>query len=89
MGDESNSFHSRVVRPHTEEMLAIQKGDLVLDTACGTGNFSQRLAELEARVVAFDIVKNWLSMPGGGGPPIQAAFHFIPMMPRTIAGSLS
>jgi len=54
MGDHSNHFHCNVVRPHTEELLNIQAGDLVLDVACGTGNFSERLAEKGAVVVAFD-----------------------------------
>lgn len=54
MGDESNSFHQKVVRPRTEELLEVGPRDLVLDIACGNGNFSQRMAENGARVVAFD-----------------------------------
>ena len=54
MGDNSNAFHREIVRPHTEELLAIKRGDLVLDIACGNGNFSQRLAENGAQVVGFD-----------------------------------
>jgi 2-polyprenyl-3-methyl-5-hydroxy-6-metoxy-1,4-benzoquinol methylase len=54
MGDESNTFHREIVRPHTEELLDLRKGDRVLDIACGTGNFSERLAENGADVVAFD-----------------------------------
>jgi 2-polyprenyl-3-methyl-5-hydroxy-6-metoxy-1,4-benzoquinol methylase len=54
MGDTSNFFHCNIVRPHTEQLLDLREGDLVLDIACGTGNFSQRLAERGAVVVAFD-----------------------------------
>lgn len=54
MGDTSNTFHRMIVRPHTEELLDIKKGDVVLDISCGTGNFSERLAEKGADVVAFD-----------------------------------
>ncbi|MGC9337610.1 MAG: class I SAM-dependent methyltransferase [Candidatus Cloacimonadia bacterium] len=54
MGDDSNSFHREIVKPDTEKLLSIKKDDLVLDTACGNGNFSKRLAELGASVVAFD-----------------------------------
>lgn len=54
MGDHSNFFHCNIVRPHTEYLLNVQRGDLVLDIACGNGNFSQRLAENGAEVVAFD-----------------------------------
>ncbi len=54
MGDESNDFHRDLVRPHTEELLDICQGELVLDIACGNGNFSKRLVECGARVTAFD-----------------------------------
>lgn len=54
MGDESNDFHRRVVRPAVEEFLAVGAGDRVLDIACGNGNFSARMAEQGATVVAFD-----------------------------------
>ncbi|PWR71301.1 class I SAM-dependent methyltransferase [Methanospirillum lacunae] len=60
MGDKSNLFHRTIVRPHTEELLKVQCGDLVLDIACGTGNFSERLAELGAKVVAFDFSKKMI-----------------------------
>lgn len=54
MGDESNYFHREIVRPRTEELLNISKGNLVLDIACGNGNFSERMAKNGALVVAFD-----------------------------------
>lgn len=61
MGDESNMFHRTIVRPHTEELLNVRKGDLVLDIACGTGNFSERLAEKGAEVVAFDFSEKMIA----------------------------
>jgi 2-polyprenyl-3-methyl-5-hydroxy-6-metoxy-1,4-benzoquinol methylase len=54
MGDKSNYFHNFIVRPDTERLLEVKSGDLVLDIACGNGNFSQRLVEMGATVVAFD-----------------------------------
>jgi len=54
MGDESNVFHREIVRPHTESLLDVQPNDFILDIACGNGNFSKRLAEQGAQVVAFD-----------------------------------
>ncbi|WP_199925708.1 class I SAM-dependent methyltransferase [Paenibacillus bouchesdurhonensis] len=54
MGEESNRFHRELIRPHTEELLQMKQGLLVLDIACGNGNFSRRLAELGANVIAFD-----------------------------------
>lgn len=54
MGDDSNSFHCEIVRPHTEELLNIKSYDLVLDIACGNGNFSKSLVDKGAQVVGFD-----------------------------------
>lgn len=54
MGEESNHFHRDLVRPFTEKLLDVKAGDLILDIACGNGNFSRRLAENGANVVAFD-----------------------------------
>ncbi len=54
MGNESNFFHRDLVRPYTEKFLDIKSGDFVLDIACGNGNFSKRLADFGARVIAFD-----------------------------------
>lgn len=54
MGDESNYFHCDIVRPNVEKLLEINKNDLVLDIACGNGNFSERMAKQGATVVAFD-----------------------------------
>ncbi len=61
MGDHSNLFHRIIVRPKTEELLMPTKGDLILDIACGNGNFSQRLAELGAKVIAFDFSEKLIS----------------------------
>ncbi len=54
MGDESNFFHCDIVRPNVEKLLDIKETDLVLDIACGNGNFSERIANKGAKVVAFD-----------------------------------
>ncbi|GIN85302.1 class I SAM-dependent methyltransferase [Heyndrickxia sporothermodurans] len=54
MGEESNQFHRELIRPYTEKLLNIEEGQSILDIACGNGNFSRRLAELGANVVAFD-----------------------------------
>ncbi len=54
MGDNSNFFHCDIVRPNVEKLLNINENDLVLDIACGNGNFSQRMAKQGAKVIAFD-----------------------------------
>jgi SAM-dependent methyltransferase len=47
-------WQSIVIAPTVERMLNIQPGESVLDIACGNGQFSRRLAELGAFVVASD-----------------------------------
>lgn len=54
MGDDSNEFHRKTVRPKVNQLLEIQPDDFVLDIACGNGNYSAYLAERGASVVAFD-----------------------------------
>ena len=47
---EGNHFHNQLIRPTVERLLAIKPGEVVLDVACGNGNFSRRLATLGAKV---------------------------------------
>ncbi|MCM3745876.1 class I SAM-dependent methyltransferase [Paenibacillus pasadenensis] len=49
-----------IVRPKTEELLAVVEGQTILDIACGNGNFSRRLADLGAKVVTFDYSSNMI-----------------------------
>src|SRR5512135_392372 len=51
---EGNDFQRVLIGPATERLLRIEEDELVLDVACGNGNFARRMAELGARVVAFD-----------------------------------
>lgn len=47
------SISPELIKPYTENLLSIKKGQTILDIACGNGNFSRRLVELGANVVAF------------------------------------
>jgi SAM-dependent methyltransferase len=57
---EGNDFQRVLIGPATERLLALRPGELVLDAACGNGAFSRRMAELGARVVAFDFSAQFL-----------------------------
>jgi ubiquinone/menaquinone biosynthesis C-methylase UbiE len=54
MMGEGNIFHRELVGPSTERLLNVQPGETVLDVACGNGQFSRRMAELGANVLATD-----------------------------------
>ncbi len=54
MGDLSNRFHREAVRPKVTELLKPKADDYILDIACGNGNYSAYLADLGAKVLAFD-----------------------------------
>ena len=51
---EGNEFQRKLIGPAQEELLELDKGQLVLEAACGNGQFARRMAELGADVVAFD-----------------------------------
>ena len=51
---DGNDFQTLLIEPATERLLEVQQGDAILDIACGAGRFARRMAELGARVVAFD-----------------------------------
>jgi 2-polyprenyl-3-methyl-5-hydroxy-6-metoxy-1,4-benzoquinol methylase len=51
---DGNDFQKLLVEPATEKLLKVSSGDMILDAACGAGRFARRMAELGARVVAFD-----------------------------------
>ena len=54
MGSDGNQFHRELIRPATLRLLDPQPGERILDAACGNGIFSRKLAEMGARVTAFD-----------------------------------
>lgn len=51
---EGNQFHRRLVGPPAERLLALQPGERVVEFACGNGQFSRRMAELGAAVLATE-----------------------------------
>jgi 2-polyprenyl-3-methyl-5-hydroxy-6-metoxy-1,4-benzoquinol methylase len=53
MGD-GNDFHRILIAPAQERLLQLRPGELVLDIACGNGQFARRMADLGAHVLAFD-----------------------------------
>lgn len=56
-----NDFQTLLIEPATERLLRVAPGDTILDVACGAGRFTRRLAELGARVVAFDYSADFIA----------------------------
>lgn len=54
VGDDGNQFQQTLIMPATDELLALQPGETVLDVACGNGNYSRRMAAAGAIVTGFD-----------------------------------
>jgi SAM-dependent methyltransferase len=52
---EGNSFHKLLIEPAQLELLNITGGQVILDVACGNGQFARKLADLGAQVVAVDV----------------------------------
>ncbi|MCZ6676512.1 MAG: class I SAM-dependent methyltransferase [Candidatus Poribacteria bacterium] len=65
IGPEGNDFHRLLVAPATERLLNLRPNELVLDVACGNGQFSRRMAQLGAQVVAFDFSRNFIERAKG------------------------
>ncbi|HWE01261.1 MAG TPA: class I SAM-dependent methyltransferase [Tepidisphaeraceae bacterium] len=51
---EGNEFQRRLIMPATDRLLALRAGEVVLDAACGNGNYARRMSRLGVKVIAFD-----------------------------------
>lgn len=51
---DGNDFQTFLIEPATDRLLSAGAGDTILDVACGAGRFARRMAQLGARVIAFD-----------------------------------
>ena len=67
MGDDSNSFHREVVR---------HAGDVILDIACGNGNYSAFMAKRGAKVLAFDQSPAMIALARKRQRPFQERIEF-------------
>jgi 2-polyprenyl-3-methyl-5-hydroxy-6-metoxy-1,4-benzoquinol methylase len=52
--EEGNVFHKLLIEPTQLEFLRIAGGEVILDAACGNGQFARAMANLNAHVIAID-----------------------------------
>lgn len=70
-----DTYHAKVVLPNLLRVLALKKGEVVLDLACGEGFFAREFAKAGAAVVGADIAKELIAkakLQGG------ATYHVAP-----------
>ena len=51
---EGNAFHKLLIEPAQLRLLNLKGGEVILDIACGNGQFARKMADLGAKVVAVD-----------------------------------
>jgi ubiquinone/menaquinone biosynthesis C-methylase UbiE len=59
---EGNDFHKLLIEPNQIELLNIKKGDLILDIACGNGQFARKMTESGAKVIAIDFSDEFIKI---------------------------
>jgi SAM-dependent methyltransferase len=75
---DGNDFQTLLIEPATERLLGVRAGDRVLDVACGAGRFARRMAELGARVVAFDYSAEFIARARERTPAdLAVEYHFL------------
>lgn len=58
MGDDGNDFFNLLCWPALASLLDLKPGSQILDIACGNGLTTRRLADMGAKVTAFDFSEN-------------------------------
>lgn len=72
--EEKGSYQQGLILPNLLRLMEIQKGETVLDLACGQGLFSRAFRAAGARVVAADISKELIGIARKKSPE-EIAYH--------------
>ena len=65
---EGNDFHRILIEPNQLELLDTKQGDLILDIACGNGQFTRKMASLGVKVTAIDFSQEFLNIARAKSP---------------------
>jgi 2-polyprenyl-3-methyl-5-hydroxy-6-metoxy-1,4-benzoquinol methylase len=74
---EGNDFQKTLIIPATDRLLAPQKGEAILDIACGSGNYARHLARLGAEVTACDFSEKFLQCALQRQTPDTASIRYV------------
>ncbi len=74
---EGNAFHKLLIEPAQLDLLKIAGGEVILDAACGNGQFARKMAELGAHVIAVDVSERMIELAKArsAGHPGQIEFR--------------
>jgi ubiquinone/menaquinone biosynthesis C-methylase UbiE len=68
-----DTYHSKVIAPNIVRVAAVQKGENVLDLACGEGYFTRIFSDNGAQVVGADLGRELIAAAQKKSP--QIAYH--------------
>ena len=71
VGEKGSDYHQNVIIPGALAMLDPQKGEKILDVACGQGVFARRLAEKGAEVTGIDASRELIKAAERRSPGIK------------------
>lgn len=74
---EGNDFFHVLLWPAVEKLLRPEKGERLLDVACGNGITSRRLTQAGARVTAFDFSDAMIELAKKRGGPAEIDYRRI------------
>ena len=69
--EAGNTMQQPLIEPAVERVLDVRPGERILEIACGNGQFSRRMAELGARVLATDFSEAMLERARARGGDID------------------
>ncbi len=58
--EKEDSFHTTLILPNLLRLLAVKKGESILDLGCGTGFFSEELARVGGTCVGIDLSREFI-----------------------------
>jgi len=65
------TWQRHLIYPSVERLLALERGEKVLDIACGNGEFARRMTELGGKVIAVDFSEEMLERARAHGGEVE------------------